>query len=718
MPAEDFDKLISEDMKLYRGARHPTDLYVSPAGSDKWSGALADPDPAANDGPLATIARARDLLRRARTPGPVTVWLRGGRYALRQPLVFGPDDSGPITYAAFPNEEVILDGGRRIDGWRDAQINGRRAWAADLPDVRAGQWHFTQLFVNGRRRPRPKLPKSGYFIMEHVPGVTFEAFMSGRPSDHFYARQGDFQTWANLTDIDVVAFHYWNEERMPVTSFDPATRRVRCARQSVWPLKDDVAPRFARYWVENVREALLDEGEWYLDRSEGVLYYLPLAGETPQNTQIFAPSIEQLILIHGDPSLTPSSSPSPCTQGEGGGEGRGEGLGERRPILGLTFRGIHFLNTAWHQPGERAGFEQAAMNVPAVISLRHARHCAIENCTIQNVGFYGIELDAGCQGIRIAGNTICDTGAGGVKIVGVPDHHPLADRTCGNVVSDNEIAEGGKVFHSAVGVLIIHSAGNDIVHNHIHHLEYSGISCGWVWGYGANPTRDNLIAHNHIHHIGSGLLNDMGGIYTLGVQPGTILRSNLIHDVRMHNYGGWCIYLDEGTSHVVVENNVCYNADSEIFQLHYGRENIVRNNIFAFSKLGIVSLTVSEKEHKAFTFERNIVLSDGTAIFTARDGSSLDRRGFSSDLNLLWDVSSGEKVFSANQHRDAEGNTVLARRWDLPAMRAMGHDRHSLAADPRLGDPRRGNFALSPDSPALSLGFVPVDLSKVGPRRR
>ena len=38
-------------------------LYVSPGGNDAWSGRLSDPNSAGTDGPLATVQKARDLLR-------------------------------------------------------------------------------------------------------------------------------------------------------------------------------------------------------------------------------------------------------------------------------------------------------------------------------------------------------------------------------------------------------------------------------------------------------------------------------------------------------------------------------------------------------------------------------------------------------------------------------------------------------------------------------
>src|SRR5262245_17762573 len=88
------------------------DLFVSTKGKDTWSGRLAEPNAGGTDGPLASVAKARDVVRKRKASGelsgPVTVWLRGGEYALAAPIVFTPDDSGPITYAAYPGEQPVL----------------------------------------------------------------------------------------------------------------------------------------------------------------------------------------------------------------------------------------------------------------------------------------------------------------------------------------------------------------------------------------------------------------------------------------------------------------------------------------------------------------------------------------------------------------------------------------------------------------------------------
>jgi len=693
------------------------DLFISPLGNNAWSGRLPEPNAEKTDGPLASLEGARRKLQMLMTPRyiqpdpdgaggpamPCTVWLRGGVYPLRAPVVFGPEDSAAVTYAAYPGETPILDGGKRITGWRVEQVHGNTAWVVDLPEVKEGKWEFRSLFVNGRRAQRPRLPKEGFYRIEDVPEDASEPERGWerRGQTQFTAAAGDMQAFDNLSDVEVVILHIWIEERSPIAAYDPETRLVTITRPSRIR-RGGSTP--ADYYLDNILAALEEPGQWYLDRAQGRLYYLPLPGEDPETAEVYAPRLLQLLGLVGAPE-------------------------ENQYVEMLRFQGLTFRHTDWRHPdpsdgatmlhskcrpsdrrarGINAGSPQAACDVPGVVYLEGARQIAIEDCTIEHAGWYGIEIADACRGIRVVGNTLADLGGGGVKVNGADAEGAVIRRTANCRVSDNVIHAGGRIFHSAVGVLSMHAAQIAIRHNHIYDLFYTGISCGWIWGYHASVSRDNLIEKNHIHDIGQGLLSDMGGIYTLGVQPGTVLRGNLIHDVTKAHYGGWCIYPDEGSSHILIENNICYDTNGEVFHQHYGRENIVRNNIFAFGGDAQIIHTRVDLEHKAFTLERNIIITDGAPAFLTGWNSGKLGPNTIVDLNLYYDTQDRPLKF---MQRGAETPECTFTEWQT-----LGYDRHSLVADPKCRDLTKRDFTLAPDSPAFALGFEAFDLSDVGPR--
>lgn len=654
-------------------AQH-ADFYVSPNGDDRWSGKLASPNAEKTDGPFASPGRARDAVRTLRlklsVERPVKVLLRDGRHELTEPLRFGPEDSGsekaPIVYAAYPGESPVLSGGRLLKGWRKEKDR----WTLSLAEVKAGTWTFRQLFVNGRRAHRSRLPKEGFFTVAGYAGIDQKKYNT--PSDRFEFSPGDLRgDWKNLSDVECVVLHFWVDTHLKIASVDEAKRVVTFDRFSRRRFSDDYRGKGARYYVENVFEAL-EPGQFYLDRPSGILHYLPREKETLDAAEIIAPRLERLITFEGDPN-------------------------KNRFVEHIHLRGLTFSDTDWQLPPKEAGDAQAASNVPGALVLTGARHCVIEGCTLKNLGTYAIDLREGCRHNRVVHNEIADCAAGGIKLNGGAAGSPEWRRTGDNIVSDNHLHHLGRIFHSGVGILSMHSAGNTFAHNHIHHLYYTAISVGWVWGYGPSVSRDNKIEFNHLHDIGQGMLSDMGGVYLLGAAPGTVVRNNRIHDVDSWSYGGWGIYTDEGSTGVLIENNLVYRTKSGGFHQHYGKDNVVRNNIFALARTEQVARSRAEP-HRSFTFERNIIyFHEGELL-----GKNWTGDGFVIDRNLYWNPK--EKI------RFPGG--------DFASWQKRGHDRDSVIGDPRFVAVERDDFALAPGSPALKLGFEALELSTAGPRKK
>jgi hypothetical protein len=682
-------------------ASDPLVLHVSPAGDDRWSGTLARPNAARSDGPLATPARARDVLRERRRAGaltgPAEVRLHRGRYRLSRPLLFTPEDSGPVTWAAAPGETPVLSGAAPVTGWRVESLHGTSVWTTDASALVKAIGPFRSLFVNGERRSRPRLPKEGYWRIESVPGRTlggdhWKTLFEG--SDAFVAAHGTVQPWRNLADVEAVVLHFWIEERLPLAGFDPAARLVRAGRKTLMALVDETGDAFPRYWVENVLEALAP-GEWYLDRPSGRLHYAPRPGERPETTLVEVPVLTSLLRVEGEPE-------------------RG------RLVEGLRFEGLAFEHAG---VPEAEPAVQAAWTTPGTLVLRGARNVSIEDGRVGGVGGYAVEIGPGCRDVRVVGNEITDVGAGGVKVDGSDAEGDPRLRTTTVAITDNHVHAIGRVFPSAIGVLVRHAADVEVAHNHIHDTFYTAISAGWVWGYAPSVTKGIRVERNHVHDVGQGALSDMGGVYTLGIQPGSVVRGNLIHGVKAAGYGGWAIYPDEGSSHLVIEDNVAFDTTGHVFHQHYGNENTVRNNVFAFGGEGVLALSRGPAHNGgrgalAFTLERNILVSDGKPVIAtglAGEGAEATGRPFLSDLNLFWDVSGAPVVLGDGR---GAGKGGLRRVYDLAGWQALGLDRHSLAADPGFVDLPGRDLRLRPDSPALALGFRPIDLSGVGPRPR
>ncbi len=646
------------------------DYYVSPKGNDAWSGRLAEPNATRTDGPFASITRARDAVRALRAKGyarshPYIVALRGGIYPVREPLQFTQEDTGtpvaPLVFMAWKNERPVISGGVTLKGWKQG-ADGR--WTTRLADNPGAPADFMQLWVNGERRYRPRLPKRSYFRMEaplkSSPGV--------QGLDRFRFPEGSLDArWSNRQDIDVLVFQSWTMARLKLAEIEPQTRAVRVVNPV--PNVSFFAFRHQqRFLVENVKEALGEPGEWYLDKSTGTVTYIPRRGERIERCVITVPVAEALVRVSGD-------------------------LQARKWAEHIQFFNIQFEYTNWICPPGGYHFGQAEVVLPSAIQLTAARNIRFEGCTIRHTGGYALEMAQGARNNIVYDCELTDLGAGGVKIgeMGVTDADTQSSQ---NIVMNNLIAHGGRIHPAGVGVWIGVSGQNRVSNNTICDLYYSGISCGWTWGYAPNPTERNILERNHIAHIGQGVLSDMGGIYTLGSNRGSIERQNLIHDVQSYDYGGWGIYFDEGTSGILAENNVVFNCRSAGFHQHYGRENIVRNNLFAFNQDAQMQRSRME-EHLSFTFERNVVVWRSGDPLASLWG---DNR-FTLQNNLYW-------------RTDGQPVVMAGKPW--ADWQAAGHDKGSVIADPGLRDTRTLWRGFASAEATRRIGFQPIDLSYTG----
>jgi len=684
-------------------------FYISPEGNDLQDGTSVKT-------PFATLQKARDAIRKLKSEGdlklPVTVYLHGGTYKLSEPFVMKTEDSGtsecPVTYRAYNEEKVIISGGKEVVNWTKSELNGHSLLVSNLPLLADGFTPFEQLWVNGHRAIQARTPNSGYLKVPMGQGADTKEITRTKSFDFFY-NTTDEHYLEGTEDGVAVVFNKWLEYHMPIDQIDRQNKRIISTKMGGRAIEDD-----DDYYLEGGRAMLDQPGEWYLDRQADKLYYFPLEGESKVVATI--PSLVNVLRMEGD--------------------ARNDQFVEN-----IQFKNLTFSHTTWILPRdstEPSGYGQADIQMEGALYLKGAIDCLFEDCEITAIGNYGLEIGLGCSNNKVLNCDIHDLGAGGFLIG--PKNRPRSkenkyefteedfpsvlenpsDACSNNEITDCRIYDGGRYFHCAVGIWIGQSPNNQVHHNEIFDFYYSAISSGWTWGYGPALATGNIFEYNHIHHIGKltngdgSVLSDLGGIYTLGDQTGTVISHNVFHDIWAGKYGGWAIYCDEGTRNILIENNLAYRCRHACFNQHYGKGNIIRNNIFAFADASVVMMARIQ-EHAGFILTNNILLSDDTPIYAGGYEYKVKQIGaFKSDSNLVW--STAGKVLGAQDRfpsRIYEPNEPVLS-WE--EWQSQGNDQHSLIADPGFIDPANGDFRMPENSPAMQIGFKPFPLGQAGPR--
>ncbi|MEI6500157.1 MAG: hypothetical protein WCP21_03915, partial [Armatimonadota bacterium] len=150
-------------------------------------------------------------------------------------------------------------------------------------------------------------------------------------------------------------------------------------------------------------------------------------------------------------------------------------------------------------------------------------------------------------------------------------------------------------------------------------------------------------------------------------------------------------------------NNIVYNTYSGgLMYNNGGHEHVIRNNVFALSARQALWPFY---EKRINSFRNNII------YFTQ------------GDLMIPWaQTSLLQRIAAKEQPGDWDNNVYYNPNqpdftfYDKPfaEWQALGLDQHSVIADPQFVDAAKYDFRLKPGSPALALGFKPIDTSSCG----
>ena len=658
-------------------------LYVSADAPADGQGTLTDP---------ISLEGAKEKLKAMKSSvaeGTVaTVYLMGGTYSVDNTISFTADDMPNVTYKAYNNERVELTGAKPVTGFTEATVNGVKVFTKQL-DKTVGAYSFKTLFSDTNELRVPRFPEEGYFTVKATAPEDDIWTEETKPWEFTLGQRSFYGDTADLTvdfhnpqDVNVRILHFWHDELAFIKNFDKTTGKVTMSRPSSMLIQD-----FDRYYFENVFEALNEPGEWYLDKQNGKLYYVPFEGEKADSLTLYASDVEQLVEING--------------------------------VNGISFENIAFTRTDWEIPTNGSkitmgdwsvqnnmDFPQAALDVKGVVMVSYAEDIHFKNCDFTDLGASALKFMEGVKNSSVESSYFENIAATAIFAGGMNCLPQEADYTLNITIKNNEIYKYGRKFYCAIGIHITYCDTAEVVNNEIHDGYYTGISCGWVWGYAYHVTKNINISRNLIYNIGQGWLSDMGGIYMLGKQPGTVLSENVIHNVAADpgegGYGGWGIYLDEGSSFMSVEKNLVYACGSQSLNIHYGEGNVIRNNIAALSAEGQVNPGIDKGEsHATAMYYNNIFLTDGnTPIYI----NMLNTSHFYDNSNLMWSLSDGGDLYF--KIRDDIINRSTAQK--------EGYINYPIIADPGFKDAAAFDFTLTEESPAVASNFEIWDYSVAG----
>lgn len=558
-----------------------------------------------------------------------------------------------------------ISGGMPITNWTAAGTNLYQATVTAPIFV-------NQLFVNNRRVVRTRYPSDPSEYLRYAAELP-------DPSQARYGFQyaaGQFESWP-LDDAMVVVYHSWTTSHHYIDRLDTMKRIIHFTNPSDRPIGAALPQGQRRFHVENMCIGFVANSFCFVNSTKTV--YLATDGSyDPNQSQVITPIKDFVMVLAGDDVTT--------------------------PVEDVIVDNVAIQFGAWNiGRTQQADYQAAAFLTTAALYVANATAIVFSNVEISHTGTYGVWIREGTNNINVMNSLVTDTGAGGIRIGQMVA--PVPTPTSSVHIISNEVSYGGNVFPSGVAVISQRATNVVIAANSIHHHRYTGISVGWEWGYAPSYTSNVLIQGNYIHNTGQHILCDQGGIYTLGIQPGTVIYGNVIKNVFSYAMFMWGIYLDEGTSQIIVSNNLVYNTGWASFFQHYGANNTIINNVFARASLyppphpgdpdtdGDVHIGLAEN-HTSLTFQRNIVFD------TFQGGPT--HTAFQSDQGAI-------AFFNDNVYYSPYGTKLLfgQTQTSFADWQKTGQDSNSVIADPMFaGDVSQCDFfTVQADSPAAKLGF-------------
>lgn len=650
--------LICCALLMIQQANAQTLYHVSPSGNDTHAGNESRP--------IKTLSVA--VSRAAKQKGQsVVILLHGGTYYLEKEITLNAENMAckSLQISAFNGEKVFISAGQPLSlKWKPYK-NG--IFSATVP---AGI-SFERLYVNGQLQVLARYPNydTSAKVFHGTAANAVERAAKWEHPENGYVHAIHASEWGG--------FHY------RITGMKDGQPVLEGGWQNNRPNKMHATLRF----VENNLQELDTIGEWYLDSKARLLYYYPPAGLSPADARIEVSRLKNSIILKGTPT---------------------------QPVRNVSLKGLRFVHNerSFMDTKEQLLRSDWTIYRGGAVLFDGTENCSISNCEFAGLGGNAIMLSNYNYHDTIRECYIHDIGAsavcfiGDLKAVRSPNFryeeftlYDQLDKTSGPrsnnyprecLVTNSLIHHVGEIEKQATGVEITVSSGITVSHNSIYHTPRAGLNIG-DGCFGGHVLEYNDVFNTVLETGDHGAFNswgrdrywapDRGYMDSITAAHPELVKLDAIRPVIIRNNRfrcdhGWDIDLDDGSSNYRIYNNVCLNGG---LKLREGFNRVVKNNIMINNSFHPHVWFANSQD----VFENNIVMRKYFPIQVKDWGQQVD-------------------------------NNLFPDEAALELARSNGTDAHSIAGDPQFLHPEKGDYTVSPNSPALNIGFKNFAMDSFG----
>jgi hypothetical protein len=585
-------------MESYAGE---IEIYISPNGSDSNSGTKISP--------FKSLEKAKETAfsYRKKNPGEkITICVENGIYQLEEPIVFTSENPGyeqnPLIIKASGNGKPIFTGSRALKKWELLKDHAKlkllnpevkeKIYVTNVHD--AGITDFgdpiepgkrPELFCNGQIQTLARWPNQGFAVAGLVKGATElpPTFKNKKGTkEGIFGYVDIYQNrWENEKEVCLGGYWFWDwaDEFQKVGKVDTISKNLYLAEPyHYYGYKDSL-----RYFGVNLFCEIDQPGEWYINRTEGKLYWYPPIGIDPEKADV-------TLSVFNAPFMVEIKDCSNIT------------------IQGLTFQ-------------ESRG---------SAVLISGGKNCLLKDCRFERFGRDGIHINGGSEH-GISGCLLRTFGFRGIDIKG-GDRKTL---TAANHFIENTVVEYFSLFKRTYEPAVhLDGCGMRISNNRFSHSSSSAMRL---------EGNDFTVEFNEVSEVVNES-DDQGGvdIFYNPSYRGINIRYNRWSDISGGTHSGAAgVRLDDMISGVNIYGNIFEKCGSVIFggvQIHGGKDNLVENNLFfncnaavSFSSWGekrwlkeLDTLAIQKKIYEEVDIRSQLYLGKYPELKTIRENADVN----------------------------------------------------------------------------------------------